>query len=97
MGCLILPVETWNNLYRIKDRYIEKCTSADGKNWLESARIKSDRINSTRIQISLPDQIEDIKEEIERCGALATSNFLKLAFLEACNQRDIITNLESNS
>ncbi|MGJ8673471.1 HNH endonuclease [Rubritalea sp.] len=85
-------VETWNDLYRIKDRYIEKCTSADGKVWLEAARIKKDKR-----KISLPDQIEDIKEEIELCGALATSNFLKLAFLEACNQSDVINNLESNS
>ncbi|MGJ8678572.1 MAG: HNH endonuclease [Akkermansiaceae bacterium] len=87
-----LEVETWNDLYCIKERYIEKCTSADGKVWLEESRIQKDKIKR-----SLPNQIEDMEDLIKSSGSLATSNFLKLAFLEACNQRDVINNLESNS
>ncbi len=85
-------VNAWNELYRIEDRYIEICTGADGKAWLEFSRIQKERR-----KLSLADQIGDLKEEMNLCDPLATCNFLKLAFLEACHNLELVDNLEKPS
>ncbi len=81
-------IDTWREVYGIEERYKAKfCTENDGKYWLaqildewkEDHRTPADFLNTLARQTT--------KSPYAEC------NFLKKAFLEACNQRGVFNAL----
>jgi len=80
-------IETWKEVYGIDERYKAKCCGSDAKDWLEQIRILHDSHGATP-----EDSIEGIKEQTN-ISPYANCNFLKMAFLEACEQSGCLSGL----
>ncbi len=73
-------IATWRELYRIDARYKDVICSDDAFNWLEEFRMSSER----GIQV---DQLRAVTE----ADPIANMNFLRIAFLEACEESGLIS------
>nr|WED70077.1 hypothetical protein PJ912_12615 [Pectobacterium colocasium] len=73
-------IETWNRLYKIRERYTAKCLSFGTKYWLQ--RVLDENENYKQISQ------DALNKELEQCEKYPCyeSNFLKGAFLDACRQ-----------
>ena len=80
-------IKTWKEVYGIDERYKAKCCDADAKDWLEQIRIMRDAR-----KIAPADSLKDIKAQAE-IPPYANCNFLKVAFLEACEQSGCLSAL----
>lgn len=85
-------IGTWKEIYGIEERYKAKCCSeSDGKYWLaqvldewkEDGRAPSDFLRALRRQT--------------RISPFADNNFLKVAFLEACEKVGVFSNMTVSS
>lgn len=79
-------VDTWSELFRIHKRYVARCCSkSGGQHWLN--RIVNERLNYNMT-------IEEMLEAELACAKKSPwidVNFLKRAFLEACNQAGVFS------
>ncbi|ACT09030.1 conserved hypothetical protein [Dickeya chrysanthemi Ech1591] len=76
-------IETWDRLYKIRERYAAKCLSSSGTYWLQ--RILDENKN-------YPQSSQDaLNKELEQCENYPwhESNFIKKPFLEACQQAGV--------
>ena len=77
-------IDTWREIYGIDERYKAKLCSGDAKDWLEQVRIMRDRCG-----MDPSAWLATVKQQTER-SPVANSNFLKAAFLEACQRVGIL-------
>jgi len=76
-------LETWKDVFGIEERYKAECSAEnDGIDWLEQI---TDDIDNYATDIT-KDQALDILREAKRRKPFAEKRFLKLPFLEACNE-----------
>ncbi len=73
-------IETWKDVYGIDERYKAKCCGSDAKDWLEQVRILHDTHG-----IAPAASLATVQQQTEK-DPVANSNFLKKAFLEACQR-----------
>lgn len=79
-------VETWKDIYGVEERYKAKCCSeSDGKYWL--AQVLDEWHEDER---SPSDFLRTLRRQAKN-SPLADTNFLKMAFLEACDQAGIFS------
>lgn len=74
-------IETWDRLYRIRERYTAKCLSSSGaKYWLQ--RVLDENKNYQQLSQ------DALNKELEQCESFPwhESNFLKGAFFDTCRQ-----------
>lgn len=74
-------LKTWNELFRIEERYKDKCCSADAKYWIM-------QIFDERDDKSLSDFLS-IRLESAKRFPYSDTNFLRKPFLEACEKQHI--------
>jgi hypothetical protein len=79
-------IETWKDVYGIEERYKAKFCSADAKDWIEQFRI----LNRRRAY-SAGEYIEDI----EQSDLFSNTNFLKKAFVKACQDKGLLVAIEN--
>ncbi len=77
-------VNTWNDLFGINQRYIDKCSSDDSKYWLQQLVDEAANYNVS-VRQAFNNQISSRK-----ITPLADYNFLRIPFLEACKDAKII-------
>ncbi len=81
-------VNTWNDLYRVKQRYFAKCSSNAGyKYWLERIFVESVNYNTT------PRNMFNGERQSAEINPWNDVNFLKKAFLEGCSKAGLFDNL----
>jgi hypothetical protein len=74
-------LETWKDIYNIEERYKAKCCSQNGsKYWIEELRIQCYNYKFT------PEVVLTTTRQVSENSPFADSNFLKVAFLEACHR-----------
>ncbi|WP_244505988.1 HNH endonuclease [Pseudomonas indica] len=78
-------IETWKDVYGIEERYKAKLCSADAIDWVEQFRILN-----RRQAYSAGDYIEDISKS----DPFANINFLKRAFMQACQDIGLLATIE---
>ncbi|CAB3824069.1 hypothetical protein [Achromobacter ruhlandii] len=74
-------IETWDRLYKIRERYAAKCLSSSGaKYWLQ--RVLDENKNYQQLSQNA------LNKELEQCESFPwhESNFLKGAFFDTCRQ-----------
>ena len=76
-------IATWKEIYGIDERYKAKCCDVDAKDWLEQIRSLRD------LSCLHPDKLLSIVHQQTVSSPLANSNFLKFAFLEACQRNGL--------
>ncbi|MES9905755.1 MAG: hypothetical protein ABW168_24175 [Sedimenticola sp.] len=77
-------IETWKEVYDIDERYKAKCCSSDAKDWLEQIRIFRDTHS-----IAPAASLATLQQQADK-NPLANSNFLKISFLEGCQQAGLL-------
>lgn len=83
-------LDTWLDLYGIEERYKAKCCSEnDGKYWIEQILDECQNDNKT------PGEIFNKLTRQANSKPYAEANFLKLAFLQACDQAGLFSNMLS--
>nr|WP_216295127.1 hypothetical protein [Delftia acidovorans]MCA1070667.1 hypothetical protein [Delftia acidovorans] len=78
-------IETWDRLYKIRERYTAKCLSSSGaKYWLQ--RILDENKNYQQFSQ------DALNKELEQCESFPwhESNFLKGAFFDTCRQVGVV-------
>lgn len=82
-SALIEEIETWKDVYGIEERYKAKCCSADGKYWL--AQVFDEwEVNGT------PENFLKTLARHTLMNPYAECNFLKKAFLDACEKNGLL-------
>lgn len=80
---------TWNELFRIEQRYASKCCKKDGGlNWLNRVLNEHQNYNLTRQQM--------LAAELQSANSSpwVDANFLKKAFLEGCDQAELLAGID---
>ena len=72
-------VQTWDRLYKIRERYIAKCLSSTSDYWLQRILDEKNNYNQDILDIL------DTELELSRKHPWHDVNFLKVSFLQACN------------
>lgn len=78
-------IDTWKDVYNIDERYKAKFLDGDARDWLEQVRILH-----RKYSISPEESLSDIDDQ----DPIASCNFLKKPFLEACSQAGIFDALK---
>jgi len=79
-------VDTWIDLFRIDQRYAARCCGKRGDvNWLNTILIESRNYHK-----SSKEALEAVLDNISS-DPLSDANFLKKAFLEACDRAGLFT------
>jgi 5-methylcytosine-specific restriction endonuclease McrA len=79
-------IETWKDVYGIEERYRAKLCSADANDWIEQFRILNRR------QTYRADEYID---DIGKSDPFANTNFLKKAFVQACEDIGLLAAIEN--
>lgn len=79
-------IDTWKDVYGIEERYRAKLCSADSTDWIEQFRI----LNRRRAYPA-SEYIDDIAQS----DPFANSNFLKKAFMQACQDIGLLAAIEN--
>jgi uncharacterized Zn-finger protein len=79
-------IETWKEVYGIEERYRAKCCDCDATDWLEQVRIMIDTGMA-------PEAWLNTVQQQTRKYPFANCNFLKKAFLEACERIGVLEEL----
>lgn len=77
-------IETWKEVYGVDERYKAKCCGCDAKDWLEQVRIFRDAYGMDPVAFLA------IVQHQTKKAPIANSNFLKKAFLEACERIGVL-------
>lgn len=72
-------IESWKDVYGIEERYKAQCCSKEAKAWIEQIRMFGDLGKG-------PAEALDMVRQLSEKFPFAESNFLKVAFLEACHR-----------
>lgn len=78
-------IGTWRDVYGIDERYKAKFCSPDAKDWIEQFRIVNRRHKTTA-----DEHLHDIGD----ADPFANLNFLKKAFMEACESNGLLATIE---
>jgi hypothetical protein len=81
-------IGTWRDVYGIDERYKAKFCSADAKDWIEQFRSMNRKYNVTA---------EGHLKDIDDSDPFANNNFLKKAFMEACQKNGLLALIEKFS
>lgn len=79
-------IETWKEVYCIEERYKAKFCSTDAKDWIEQFRILNRRFHCPG---------REYIEDIENSDPFSNMNFLKRAFLKACEANGLLAAIEN--
>lgn len=79
-------IETWKEVYCIEERYKAKFCSTDAKDWIEQFRILNRRFHCPG---------REYIEDIENSAPFSNMNFLKRAFLKACEANGLLAAIEN--